>query len=219
MPTTHQGFVREVKESKTVLLMPRRTYGVWLGSTLPVVVLLCGCGEAQARRLGADTWRVQCKSSMVACASRAEDVCSSRGFVVLSGRSFRQTYGPEGQQVPADRADLVVQCGQPGAGPSAATMARDKAWTNSPRPNSSNPGVLPKPTGRAAPTRACVPGSTQQCVGAGACAGGQTCLPDGSGFGACDCGTRALPPDESPLEEQEPSEATPVPTPGSTSAL
>lgn len=34
----------------------------------------------------------------------------------------------------------------------------------------------------------CVPGTTQECVGSGACHGGQHCLPDGSGFSPCDCG-------------------------------
>lgn len=38
---------------------------------------------------------------------------------------------------------------------------------------------------------ACVAGSTQACVGPGGCAGGQACLPDGSGFGECDCGADA----------------------------
>lgn len=33
----------------------------------------------------------------------------------------------------------------------------------------------------------CTPGSTQACVGPGACAGGQACLA-GSGWGPCDCG-------------------------------
>jgi hypothetical protein len=35
---------------------------------------------------------------------------------------------------------------------------------------------------------ACVKGVTQACVGPGGCSGGQACLPDGSGFGPCDCG-------------------------------
>lgn len=35
---------------------------------------------------------------------------------------------------------------------------------------------------------ACVPGESQECVGPGACKGGQVCTPDGTGFGPCDCG-------------------------------
>lgn len=37
--------------------------------------------------------------------------------------------------------------------------------------------------------RVCVPGSTQTCVGPGACDGGQSCAFDGSGWGPCDCGS------------------------------
>jgi len=36
--------------------------------------------------------------------------------------------------------------------------------------------------------RVCAPGATQTCVGPGACSGGQQCLPDGSSWGACQCG-------------------------------
>ncbi len=34
----------------------------------------------------------------------------------------------------------------------------------------------------------CNPGDTRECVGPGACPGGQECLKDGSGYGECDCG-------------------------------
>lgn len=40
------------------------------------------------------------------------------------------------------------------------------------------------------PASACEPGATQACWGPGACKGGQSCLEDGSGWGACDCGTQ-----------------------------
>lgn len=39
------------------------------------------------------------------------------------------------------------------------------------------------------PSPSCRAGETQACLGAGRCAGAQACLLDGSGFGACDCGT------------------------------
>jgi hypothetical protein len=44
-------------------------------------------------------------------------------------------------------------------------------------------------SGKAVGAEACVPGVTQTCAGPGACRGAQSCLADGSGFGACDCGT------------------------------
>jgi hypothetical protein len=36
--------------------------------------------------------------------------------------------------------------------------------------------------------KGCTPGATQTCVGPGACAGGQVCRTDGTGYGPCDCG-------------------------------
>jgi hypothetical protein len=38
---------------------------------------------------------------------------------------------------------------------------------------------------------ACTPGDTRVCVGPGACAGGQACLPGGAAWSACDCGSGA----------------------------
>ena len=35
----------------------------------------------------------------------------------------------------------------------------------------------------------CTPGETQICVGAGRCDGAQACLPNGMGYGPCECGT------------------------------
>ncbi len=55
------------------------------------------------------------------------------------------------------------------------------------------PPPEPEDAGAAAdagPVQVCVPNSTQECVGAGACKGGQSCLPDGSGFTECDCGKK-----------------------------
>jgi hypothetical protein len=35
----------------------------------------------------------------------------------------------------------------------------------------------------------CVPGTTMECVGPGACRGGQSCNAEGTSYGTCDCGT------------------------------
>ena len=39
-------------------------------------------------------------------------------------------------------------------------------------------------------TQVCSPNETRICYGPGACQGGQYCLPDGSAYSACDCGTK-----------------------------
>jgi hypothetical protein len=38
--------------------------------------------------------------------------------------------------------------------------------------------------------RVCAPGATQMCYGPAACQGAQQCVPDGSAWGACDCGSK-----------------------------
>ncbi|MEZ4225334.1 MAG: hypothetical protein R3B13_30565 [Polyangiaceae bacterium] len=68
-----------------------------------------------------------------------------------------------------------------------ATQEPVPAPTPAPVPTSPLPPVEAA-ADAGAPATACVPGSTQECVGPGGCRGGQACLPDGSGFGVCDCG-------------------------------
>jgi hypothetical protein len=74
------------------------------------------------------------------------------------------------------------------------------------RPAESEPLPAPVPVEPGAPTsvpgeRLCIPGTTQACLGPGACSGAQSCLESGAGFGPCDCGpnpagapTPAAPP-------------------------
>lgn len=63
----------------------------------------------------------------------------------------------------------------------------------------------------------CTPGETRECVGPGACRGGQSCLMDGSGFSACDCGeseTEEPAEDEAPpAEDEQPPVSEPDPSP------
>lgn len=53
------------------------------------------------------------------------------------------------------------------------------------------------------PAQACTPNETKLCYGPGACKGAQSCLPDGSGYGPCDCGTAG--------GQQTPAEGQPEP--------
>jgi hypothetical protein len=56
----------------------------------------------------------------------------------------------------------------------------------------------------------CSPGETRACVGAGACKGGQACLPDGKGFGSCDCGPTTPPAPVTPDQPAPPVGASPA---------
>lgn len=76
------------------------------------------------------------------------------------------------------------------------------------------PPAPPEPVD-AGPPQVCVPNATQECVGAGACKGGQSCLPDGSGFTECDCGKKkkkgASGPAAAPAPASEPAPSGELP--------
>ena len=164
-------------------------------ATLLVIgFLVSACSGASTRSLGPDTWRVRCKSSMATCAAKADEVCSDRGYVVISGRSEKQIYGPEGQQVADERGELVVRCGseRTDATADAGDEGQSGGWRLPPRPDGRpTEQAAPSPAGRPV-QKACTPGETQMCVGPGACRGGQACRSDGSGFDPCDCGSSAV---------------------------
>lgn len=65
----------------------------------------------------------------------------------------------------------------------------------------------------AAPPQVCVPNATQECVGAGACKGGQSCLPDGTGFTECDCGKKKKKSGSGAAQRPAPAPAAPAPPP------
>jgi hypothetical protein len=87
---------------------------------------------------------------------------------------------------PVARCALVRQDVVPASVPPAVSMPPPEPGP--PSPPSAPPVVEAPPADAEPPAGACVPGATQECVGAGACRGGQACLPDGSAFGPCDCG-------------------------------
>jgi hypothetical protein len=135
------------------------------------------------------SWQMKCGNSLDLCVARANELCDNRGFVVLGGTYKRGLYGAElGQsQVEVREADLSIACAnRHGELPKVLvtnTLAPALAVPVDAQPE---PGVANKVA-----VAACTPGSTQHCVGAAACAGGQSCLADGSGFGPCDCGNAA----------------------------
>lgn len=59
-----------------------------------------------------------------------------------------------------------------------------------------------------AQAQACVPGSTQRCVGPGACQGAQACASDGSAWGQCDCGSAAPGESSAPSADDADAEDT-----------
>jgi hypothetical protein len=122
-----------------------------------------------ARRIDDGTFELRCRSTLWECLAHFDDLCRESAYQLLSAHDDRRPVDVlvGSYQRQARTSDARLRCGRP-ATPPADASARTPATA-----------------------RACVPGATQACVGPAACAGGQSCLSDGSGFGACDCGPSA----------------------------
>lgn len=149
----------------------------WLSLATSSFLLACGASEVQSQRLKDGSWQFNCELAMDECVRRAQDRCFNRRFRILEGVSetrlrdvppFEQAYHTSRLRLACthDGADPLISVGKTGGPPLQSV------------------------------SRLCGPGETRACVGAGACKGGQVCLPDGSGFGNCDCGSTV--PDPAP---------------------
>lgn len=150
----------------------------------------CSPAAAPAARRADGSWHLQCGASLAGCIQRAGDLCRDRGYVVLGGASTKELYGAElGQsQVAVRKSELDIMCADRRGLLPTVLLAQPATSAASALPASA-PTVAPVTTVSSAPrVGSCTPGATQRCVGAGACVGGQACLPDGSGFATCDCG-------------------------------
>lgn len=161
------------------------------GTTL-VALLLCACArDASAVRLVASSprdeiYRISCKDDIHACRDEAARACKG-GYQVLESTGARvepprvtSAPGPSstGPRYQRDKwlGQMVVACGNPAAAQGTAAT------------ESADPSAVPPVAVRPTPERLCIPGITQLCLGPAACRGAQACLPDGNGYGPCDCG-------------------------------
>lgn len=171
-----------------------------------LLAIACGGGVAgtvRTQRLDASTFELECQGPLANCLVEADTLCRGAPYTVLTAQDRRDLYGPSDgpSQVEVRSSTATLRCETRGRVPDGSASpgvekplppSRDAA-TESPAPSGASPpaGAPPVEPPAPAPSAAaplCVPGSTQQCVGPGACSGGQACLPDGSGFGPCDCG-------------------------------
>ena len=153
----------------------------------------CARPDVEIRALPDGTRELTCKHTLPQCLSHVDDVCKGNSYEVLYAKDTQKIYGsPSSNEVESRTSQAVVHCLGPHQKPMAGADA--PAGAPGPVPEASASAVAPAASAAAAPAvvvasaRACVPGATQACVGPGACSGGQSCLPDGSGFGPCDCG-------------------------------
>lgn len=158
-----------------------------------LLAALAACSNV--RQLPNGAYRVQCQDYLEECRQEAENHCLGHGGVSeVSTREYDKLYGTEGHERGVLVSEVVFYCGDdaPRAPiplpprPSASASADPGAVTGP----SVDPGlVAPAEAAPAGPRkRICIPGTTQMCVGPGACVGGQVCAVDGLAWGACDCG-------------------------------
>jgi hypothetical protein len=154
-----------------------------LAGALALALALAGCGllsgGVTAEHLADGNWQLKCKASLARCLERADELCHDASYKIVSASDDRDFYGPQDVPYEVRSSTAVIRCGTRGrplfgSGGEAATPAPPAAAATA-----------------APPARACVPGATQACVGAGACPGGQACLADGSGYSPCLCAAPA----------------------------
>jgi hypothetical protein len=147
--------------------------------------------------------RVQCPTVQSECLQKAEIHCADQGGVlVLSSREKDELYGVEGHKEGTLMSEVVFVCGDDAPRKPIKLPPKEEA--------------APAPSAQPPAKRICVPGSTQRCVGPGACVGGQSCLSSGTGWAVCKCGPP--PATDRPTEAGDPAAATDHPDAGGTDA-
>lgn len=146
------------------------------------VVGIGGCGKVKTSQVPGGGTLIRCSNGMLDCISRASKICGDDGYTILEGVSRPKLLGGSSSSYRsmAEMAELTIVCGmvEPEE-PEEGTFQLPERTDAEPE---ESPAEAPLPAA------VCTPGATQKCVGPGACDGGQVCLPDGRGFGACDCG-------------------------------
>jgi hypothetical protein len=147
-------------------------------------LVACSRQGVQTTKLPDGTRELTCSLPLWKCLLHVDDFCKGVSYEVLYASDEQLVYGSQASAVEGRRSHAVLRCLKPGASlPDAPPPVADVAPATPEKPTPPPP----------APPPSCVPGTTQACVGAAACSGGQACLRDGSGFGPCDCGPAAPP--------------------------
>lgn len=174
---------------------------------LALLILLGGLSACSARHsarpLKHGTWEVKCEDQVDRCVREAQRVCGDEPYHVISGKKEEEVYGGQtGYQVGVDVHTLEFRCG---ADPAVWKLERKEEPAS----------VEPKAAAAPSTKKLCTPGSTQRCVGPGACEGGQSCNAEGTGYSPCDCGA---PSPEVPPASTAPPASSAAPAPASADA-
>lgn len=141
------------------------------------VALGAACANQRAGRtkLADGSYKLTCKTGLGTCLSDLTDVCTTHGYDVVSAKEERSRTGVEPVDTEYVASEAVVRCRQAPTVFSTTDSSAKPVASSAPAPVAAAP--------------ACFPGTTQACLGPGACKGAQTCSSDGAQFGACDCGS------------------------------
>lgn len=133
-------------------------------------------------------YSLSCKGPLSDCLRHAERLCRDKGYTVTEGRNIRDLAGHEsGQsQVLIETSNATIYCGASHATRAPIELKRETPLEPA-APIATAPTPAPAPPAPA-PAPACVPGSSQACVGPAGCSGGQACKADGTGYEPCNCG-------------------------------
>ncbi|HEX6278088.1 MAG TPA: hypothetical protein VFZ53_33820 [Polyangiaceae bacterium] len=156
---------------------------------------MLGCAKkppVTPQRLPDGRFAFKCDSELWVCLSNVKDLCRGGPYAVDGAWDQATTAGIDQTRVETHRSEAVVRCLHRGQDPRRLFDKADDPTLveRVPPAGGAKAPSLATATTTTTAARACVPGATQACVGPAACAGGQSCLPDGSGFGQCDCGAR-----------------------------
>lgn len=191
--------------------------GFMTAALLTAVFGAGACSQAKIIRGPDGTAHLDCSRGMKDCVNQAAKICGDEGYTILSGQSHTTLVGARDSpyKKATESGQLDVRCGVEDPvrqGKSSVTFRlgprRDEAPESAPISPPPPPPPAQAPASEAVSVeRACVPGSTQRCLGAGACEGAQSCRDDGAGFGACDCGERKSTSEQAPRDSSDTADA------------
>jgi hypothetical protein len=159
----------------------------------------CGANEIEQQRLQDGSLKITCQLSMDECLRRVQDQCKNQRYRIHEGTSETRLRDAPPFERAYHTSRLHLTCNDDGAD---VLLSIDSA--------------KPKPPSSAPKATVCSTGQTRECVGAAACKGGQACLPDGSGFGPCDCGDQTP---KAPASAADPATSAPATAPAEAPAV
>jgi hypothetical protein len=140
------------------------------------LVAACATHRVGRTNLPDGSFKLECRKGLADCLTDlTSDICRDYGYDVVRAREVVERNGVEPVDSTFVTSEAIVRCRSGGA-----LILRDDA-----APGASNRAAAAPLT---VPSRSCFPGSTQACLGPGACKGAQTCGANGTSFSACDCG-------------------------------